>query len=72
MKIIEYFVITVGNSEVLTREVNYQLTQGWQPIGGISVDKNGYLLQAMVKYEEKVSPIDLGGMSDDQFKLKCL
>lgn len=58
-KIIQYMIIRSGNNEdALMNSVNLALTEGWQPLGGVSVALNAIgdyhymdFAQAMVKYE---------------------
>lgn len=55
-KIIEYRAcVELNSSHRLTETVNYYITQGWQPFGGISVCEDNYNIkycQGIVKYEE--------------------
>lgn len=60
MKITEYSVISrdippygnIVNAQIdLSHAVNAKIKEGWQPIGGIAVNKD-YAFQAIVKYEE--------------------
>lgn len=72
MKIIEYMMAKVGGPLSLTRaaeeqfegSLNILISDGWQPIGGISAvdgQKDGQvyrsLYQAMVKYEDEPTPV---------------
>lgn len=50
-KIIAYKVVTKGNRQ-MDDEINKMLLDGWQPLGGISVNSLA-LFQAMVKYAEE-------------------
>lgn len=47
-KIIDYIVIK-RTPPALTREINYQIQNGWQPFGSPFAVQN-YICQAMVKY----------------------
>lgn len=47
----DYIIVTADGAVALEMKVFEFLTEGWQPIGGVSFDSNKYL-QAMVKYKE--------------------
>lgn len=49
MKIKEYKIITDGNLYELQAVVNQHISQGWVPLGGVSVGFH----QTMVLYEEE-------------------
>lgn len=52
MKIKEYKIITDGNLYELQAVVNQHISQGWVPLGGVSVGFH----QTMVLYEEEEFP----------------
>ena len=56
MKIIEYFIVAALNHAEIEKKVNYSISKGYQPLGGVSItlDTSGaiFIVQAMVKYDE--------------------
>ncbi len=51
-KIVDYvcaYATTFGN---IDKKVQELISKGYQPLGGISLNNNGSMAQAMVKYEE--------------------
>ncbi|MFW6047630.1 MAG: hypothetical protein ACOCP4_07600 [Candidatus Woesearchaeota archaeon] len=53
MKVVEYIVIESKSSDVLKRQVNNKINEGYQPYGSMSVD-NGKIYQPMVKYKNEI------------------
>jgi hypothetical protein len=51
-KVIDYIVVRECSILNLESSVKKHIKNGRQPIGGITVDKDEYYLQAMVEYEE--------------------
>jgi hypothetical protein len=45
----EYTIVKAYDVDVLTKEVNKLMAEGWKPIGGVGVGNSFY--QAMVKGE---------------------
>lgn len=52
-----YTIVTANNDVTLEVEVGLFLSNGWQPIGGVSFDGRQYL-QAMVRYGYKENVSD--------------
>ena len=52
-KIIDYDIITRRYETDLVNTVKALILEGWQPLGGMSIDAEYYSGQAMVKYEEE-------------------
>ncbi len=50
-KVSEYTLVENGTLELLERDVNQRIKQGWVPSGTV-VTHGGQLLQAMVKFED--------------------
>lgn len=53
MKIVEYIVVESKNSDVLKRQVNDRINEGYQPFGSMTADNNK-VYQPMVKYKNEV------------------
>ena len=53
MKVKDYDIAKAKDSETLAREVFDLLKEGWEPIGGVALDNQGYLCQAMIKKYSK-------------------
>lgn len=52
-KIVDYTVASAFLKESLVEEVERLIKKGWQPYKGVTHNsKNGWMYQAMVKYEE--------------------
>jgi hypothetical protein len=49
---LKYTVVVAGSIEDLERSVHEMISEGFRPIGGVAVDKNRDLLQALIKEEE--------------------
>lgn len=45
----EYTVIGKKTSEAFIFTVNLYIQEGWKPVGGVSIDKEGNYLQAMTR-----------------------
>ncbi len=45
----QYIIVKAYDTDVLTKEVNKLIAEGWRPIGGVAVGNSIY--QAMVKGE---------------------
>jgi len=52
-KIIDYDIITKRYEIDLVNAVKALILDGWQPLGGMSIDAAYYSGQAMVKYEKE-------------------
>jgi hypothetical protein len=51
-KIIDYTIASAFMKESLVAEVEHLIKKGWQPYKGVTHNsKNGWMYQAMVKYE---------------------
>jgi hypothetical protein len=50
VKIVEYIVVESKSSDVLKRQVNEKINEGYQPFGSIAANNNK-IYQAMVKYK---------------------
>ncbi len=46
---IEYQVILAPTAQILTVRVKIEIFEGWIPLGGVAVDKDDYLYQAMTR-----------------------
>jgi len=46
----QYIIAKAYDPDVLTKEVNKLIAEGWRPIGGVGIGSSFY--QAMVKGEE--------------------
>lgn len=68
MKIVEYKVVEDTNIEDFVEQININIRNGWQPLGGIEsnhehidendVDGRTFFFQSMIKYEEnKPTPL---------------
>jgi len=53
MKIVEYIVLESKNADVLKRQVNEKINEGYQPHGSIAADNNK-VYQPMVKYKNEI------------------
>lgn len=51
-KIIYYTIVTTGTAHELIEEVNRLIEKGYQPLGGVGIDKSYDFYQAVVKYEK--------------------
>ena len=60
-EIVDYHLVTGDYSDVLYEVRNLIRDEGYRPLGGICVD-DGFYVQAMVKYEEMVTPLDKKNM----------
>jgi Domain of unknown function (DUF1737) len=45
----DYRVLVAYRREDLATEIKGLFDDGWQPQGGVAIDRNGYYCQAMVK-----------------------
>ena len=50
-KITQYYIASGPTKEMLGVRVSNRIKQGWTPLGGVSVNTDGRMFQAMVKYE---------------------
>lgn len=56
MKIVDYAVVQASSNNSLAARIRNYIQDGWQPLGGVSVDCDDYCHQAIVKYEEPKEP----------------
>lgn len=54
-KVTEYHMVEEESADQLTTAVNRCLEDGWDVLGNPIVGRDGYLYQAVVKYEETAS-----------------
>jgi len=52
MKVKDYDIVTAKDPETLARRVYELLKEGWEPVGGVSLDNQGFLCQAMIKKKD--------------------
>lgn len=52
MRVTDYTILTSTSLKGLVDGVRDLLRQGWQPLGGVSVEPSPRFAQAMVKYQE--------------------
>ena len=50
-RVVEYRVLCFFGYGEMNAKAKSMIETGWQPIGGIAVDKADFLIQAWVKYE---------------------
>lgn len=48
-----YMLVAMGTRLSLSDAVNHWMAEGWVPSGGVTVDGDGYYIQAMVRREER-------------------
>lgn len=56
-KIIEYKILYKPHPSLLDEEVNESLRQGWELYGSPFIDKELYVHQTMVKYEDSMESL---------------
>ena len=77
MRVLEYQIISRARIKDTEVEINNALTEGWELWGNPFVCKDGFLHQAMVRFEpDTPTPIPgchhewLGGFRNDQLSVK--
>ena len=48
-QVVKYMIVTGGNPAELEKKVNEAMAQGWQPLGGVTGGKEGWMFQALVQ-----------------------
>lgn len=51
--IADYLIVKRGTAELVQEEVKEWIQLSWEPFGSIMIDKNGFVYQPMVRYEDK-------------------
>ena len=58
-----YKIIDAATAAVLTKRVNKATNGEWREAGGVSIDCNGHLLQALVRVKRKYKMLEAGNIA---------
>ena len=50
-QVVKYIIVIGGSPAELEKNVNEAIANGWQPLGGVTGGKEGWIYQAMVQVE---------------------